>query len=92
MPQRRLSMRTVPEVLRLKWASGLANRDIAACCRTGETTVRCCIRRAELAGVWTPSVFLELGTCNTCSPSRTESMTLNLKPTLDGLLVNPWDD
>ena len=43
-------MRTIRELLRQKWHSGLSNRDIAASCRIGETTVRSCIRRAELAG------------------------------------------
>jgi len=47
-------MRTIRELLRQKWHSGLSNRDIAASCRIGETTVRSCIRRAELAGLSWP--------------------------------------
>ena len=54
MPRRRLSMRTIREVLRQKWQQGLSNRDIALSCRIGETTVRGCIRRAELAGLKWP--------------------------------------
>ena len=54
MPRRRLSVRTIREVLRLKWQCGLSNDDIAASCRIGETTVREYLRRAKLAGLTWP--------------------------------------
>ena len=47
-------MRTIREVLRLKWQCGLSNDDIAASCRIGETTVREYLRRAKLAGLTWP--------------------------------------
>jgi transposase len=47
-------MRTIREVLRLKWQCGLSNEDIAASCHVGETTVREYLRRAKLAGLTWP--------------------------------------
>lgn len=47
-------MRTIREVLRLKWQCGLSNDDIAASCHIGETTVREYLRRAKLAGLTWP--------------------------------------
>lgn len=54
MPRRRLSMRTIREVLRLKWQCGLSNRDIAASCRICETAVRGYLSRAKQAGLSWP--------------------------------------
>ena len=47
-------MRTIREVLRLKWQCGLPDRDIAASCRIGSTAVRGYVRRAKLAGLSWP--------------------------------------
>ncbi|MCP5347699.1 MAG: IS21 family transposase [Pseudomonadales bacterium] len=54
MPAKRLSMRKIKEVLRLKWVSGLSNRQIAASCGIGRPTVSEYLRRAELAGLRWP--------------------------------------
>jgi transposase len=47
-------MRTIREVLRLKWQCKLPDRDIAASCRIGATAVRGYVRRAKLAGLYWP--------------------------------------
>ena len=47
-------MRTIREVLRLKWQCGLSDRDIAASCRIGPTAVRGYIHRATQAGLSWP--------------------------------------
>jgi transposase len=60
MPQERLSMRKISEVLRLKWACGLSNRAIARGCHLSHSTVREYLRRAEAAGLSWP-VPEELG-------------------------------
>ena len=54
MPRRRLSVRTIREVLRLKWQCGLSDRDIAASCRIGPTAVRGYVHRARQAGLAWP--------------------------------------
>ena len=54
MPRRRLSLRTIREVLRLKWQCGLSNSDIAASCRIGATAVRGYVHRAQLSGLTWP--------------------------------------
>src|SRR5580700_11199153 len=54
MPRRRLSMRTIREVLRLKWQCGLSDRDIAASCRISATTARDYVYRAKRAGLTWP--------------------------------------
>ena len=54
MPQERLSMRKIQEVLRLKWHSGLSNRAIARSCSISPTTVSEYIRRAQEAGLRWP--------------------------------------
>lgn len=54
MPQERLSMRKIQEVLRLKWESGLSNRAIARSCSISPTTVKEYIRRAQAAGLSWP--------------------------------------
>lgn len=54
MPAERLSMRTIREVLRLKWEKALTNRQIAASCQIARSTVREYLERAGRAGlVWT---------------------------------------
>ena len=54
MPRERLSMRTIREVLRLRWEAGLSHRAIALSCRKGQTTVRDCLLRAQAAGLSWP--------------------------------------
>lgn len=54
MPRRRLSVRTIREVLRLRWQCDLSHREIAESCRIGETAARSYVRRAELAGLSWP--------------------------------------
>ena len=58
MPQERLPMRKIREVLRLS-ANGLSKRKIAASLGLSATAVGDCIRRARLAGVaWPPAAEL----------------------------------
>ncbi len=47
-------MRTIREVLRLKWQCDLSHRDIATSCRIGPTAVRGYLHRATLAGLSWP--------------------------------------
>jgi transposase len=47
-------MRTIREVLRLKWQCGLSNRDIAASCRICQTAVRSYLYRAKQSGLSWP--------------------------------------
>lgn len=54
MPQERLSMRKIQEVLRLKWKSGLSTRAIARSCSISPTTVSEYVRRAQAAGLSWP--------------------------------------
>ena len=54
MPRKRLSMRTIKEVLRLRYEAGLSHREIAASCRRGQTAVRECLLRAKAAGLSWP--------------------------------------
>lgn len=54
MPQERLSVRKIQEVLRLKWESGLSNRAIARSCSISPTTVSEYVRRAQAAGLSWP--------------------------------------
>ena len=54
MPRERLSMRTIREVLRLRWEAGLSQREIGLSCRLGRSTVRDYLVRAEAAGLGWP--------------------------------------
>jgi len=54
MPRERLSMRTIREVLRLRWEAGLSQREIGISCRLGRSTVRDYLLRAEAAGLSWP--------------------------------------
>jgi transposase len=47
-------MRTIKEVLRLRYEAGLSHREIAVSCRKGQTTVRDCLLRAQVAGLRWP--------------------------------------
>jgi len=49
MPAKRLSMRKIKEVLRLKWANRLSNRQVARICRISRPTVADYLLRAEAA-------------------------------------------
>lgn len=50
----RLSMRTIKEVLRLKWTCALSDRQIAKRCSIGRATIGDYLRRAEKAGLSWP--------------------------------------
>lgn len=54
MPRKRVAMRKIKEVLRLKYACGLSERQIAESCGLGKSTVGEYLHRAELAGVSWP--------------------------------------
>ena len=54
MPRKRLSMRQVHAVLRLKWAGGLSDRQIAQSRGRSRPTVAADVRRAQAAGVAWP--------------------------------------
>lgn len=54
MPQERLTMRKIKEILRLKYEAGLSNRAIAGACKISNSTVGEYLRRAEAAGVSWP--------------------------------------
>lgn len=54
MPAERLSMRTIKEVLRLKWGCGLSHRAVAGSCGIGCTTAREYVQRAVRAGLSWP--------------------------------------
>ena len=51
MPQRRMSMRRIKEVLRQVWIGGLSQREIARSVRMSKTSVANVVRRAEAAGL-----------------------------------------
>ena len=51
MSGKRLSMRTIKEVLRLKWTCGLSDRQVARSCSIARSTVSEYLRRAEKAGL-----------------------------------------
>jgi len=54
MPRKRLSMRQVHEVLRLKWAVGLSDRQIAQSLGLSRPTVAAYVQRAQVAGLSWP--------------------------------------
>ena len=54
MPRKRLSMRQVHEVLRLKWAVGLSDRQIARSLGLSRPTVAAYVQRAQVAGLSWP--------------------------------------
>ena len=54
MPRKRLSMRQVHEVLRLKWAVGLSDRQIARSLGLSRPPVAAYVQRAQVAGLSWP--------------------------------------
>jgi transposase len=54
MPQERLTMRKIKEILRLKHEAGLSNRAIAGACNISNSTVGEYLHRAETAGISWP--------------------------------------
>ena len=54
MPRKRLSMRQVHEVLRLKWAGGLSDRQIAQSLGLSRPTVAAYVQPAQAAGLSWP--------------------------------------
>jgi transposase len=54
MPAQRLAMRQIKEVLRLKWAGGLSDRQIAQSLSVSRPTVAEYVRRAQAAGLSWP--------------------------------------
>ncbi len=62
MTAERLSMRTIREVLRLKWEKKLSNKQIAKSCNIARSTIRDYLERAQRAGVsWPPPPDLDDG-------------------------------
>ena len=54
MTAERLSMRTIKEVLRLKWEKRLPNEQIAKSCKIARSTIREYLERAQGAGLTWP--------------------------------------
>ena len=54
MAAERLSMRTIREVLRLKWEKGLSNKQISQSCHVARSTIRGYVFRAERKGLSWP--------------------------------------
>ena len=54
MTAERLSMRTIREVLRLKWEKKLSNKQIADSCNIARSTIRDYLERAQRTGLSWP--------------------------------------
>jgi hypothetical protein len=54
MANRRIGMRSIKEILRLKYAHGLSNREIALSCGVSHTVVNHYVLRARQAGIIWP--------------------------------------
>ena len=54
MPAERVTMRKIKDILRLKWACGLSNRQVAASCGVARSTVAETLYRARAAGLSWP--------------------------------------
>jgi transposase len=85
MTQERLSMRKIAEVLRLKWACSLTNREIGRSCSISHTTVSEYIKRAEAAGIkWPiPETLNEDGLYRLLFPEKVQAADLAVKPLPD---------
>ena len=74
MTAERLSMRTIKEVLRLKWEKKLSNKQIAKSCNIARSTVREYLERAQRAGlIWPLAPELDDG--------RLEALLFSSQPT-----------
>ena len=51
MPQERVTMRKIREILRLAWSCGQSRKAIAVSCGLGKTTVTDTVARATAAGL-----------------------------------------
>lgn len=85
MTQERLSMRKIAEVLRLKWACSLTNREIARSCSISHSTVSEYVKRAEAAGIkWPiPETLNEDGLYRLLFPEKVQAADLVVKPLPD---------
>ena len=54
MPAERVTMRKIKDILRLRWACGLSNRQVAASCGVARSTVTETLSRAIAAGLSWP--------------------------------------
>ena len=54
MPQERVTMRKIREILRLAWSCGQSRKSIAVGCGVGKTTVTDTVARAKAAGFCWP--------------------------------------
>jgi hypothetical protein len=57
MAAERLSMRTIKEVLRLKWEKKLSNKQIATSCNIARSTIRDYLERAQRACLSWPGLL-----------------------------------
>ena len=83
MPRQRLSMRQIHEVLRLKWAAGLSERQIARSLGLSRPTVAAYVRRAQVAGLsWPLPAGLDAATLEQrlFPSSATPAPTIRLVP------------
>jgi len=78
MPQERLTLRKIKEVMRLKYEAGLSNRAIAGACKVSNSTVGEYLRRAQSAGVGWP--LNEIGEEELYGKMFPEKQIANLKP------------
>jgi transposase len=77
MPQKRLTMRQIREILRLKWDKGLSQRVIAHSCRISASTVNEYLKRAEKGGLrWPlPEEMTEEGLAQLLYPEEQKATT-----------------
>ena len=78
-------MRKIAEVLRLKWACGLTNREIARSCSISHSTVSEYVKRAEAAGIkWPiPEALNEDELYRLLFPEKAKAAELTVKPLPD---------
>jgi transposase len=78
-------MRKIAEVLRLKWACGLTNREIARSCSISHSTVSEYVKRAEAAGIkWPiPEALTEDELYRLLFPEKAKAVELAVKPLPD---------
>ncbi len=85
MTQERLSMRKIAEVLRLKWACNLTNREIGRSCSISHSTVSEYVKRAEVAEIkWPiPETLTEDELYQLLFPEKVQAANLAVKPLPD---------